>query len=343
MSHDLEIVNEQASFAYNAKRGNPWHMLGTPLDGAMPLHVMLEASGADYTVRLEPLHVSTQLGTDDEGLPIFGTIEVPDHWATVRSGGRQPEDLALGVVKGRYEIQQNVDLAEVAQSIVGLGKGDACWDTMGVIRDGRVFFAYLRLPSLHVDPQGINDEVTQGLVVATSHDGTMANTIGFSSVRVVCQNTLTMSLGNMSQKIAVKHTATAEDRIKAAAAGLSMYVKAHEALGRKAEQMLRVPGTNALNAVLKKHWPSLEGTDASKGAVTKRDNVREAIVRQYLQSPNNRKVTGPNGWGVYNAVVEYLDWEAPTRGATNRVERIALSPSLDDTKRAVADTILALA
>lgn len=343
MSHDLEIVDGRASFAFNAERGNPWHMLGTPLDGDMPLHVMLEASGADYEVRLEPLYVNVQVGEDPDGLPIFTNMEVPDHWATVRSGGCQPEDMALGVVKGRYVIQQNRELAEVAQSIVGLGNGDACWDTMGVIRDGRVFFAYLRLPSLYVDPQGINDEITQGLVVSTSHDGTMANTIGFSSVRVVCQNTLSMALGNMSQKIAVKHTATAEDRIRVAAAGLSMYVKAHEALGRKAEQMLRVPGTTALNAVLRKHWPSLEGTDASKAAITKRNNLRDAIVRQYLHSPNNRQVTGSNGWGVYNAVVEYLDWEAPIRQATNRVERIALSQSLEDTKRAVAETVLALA
>lgn len=342
MSHDLEIVNGIASFAYNGKRGNPWHMLGTDVDGDMPLHVMLEASGADYTVRLEPLHVSTQIGVDDDGLPIFGSIEVPDHWATVRSGGRQPEDMALGVVKGRYTIQQNRDLAEVAQTIVGLGNGDAVWDTMGVIRDGRVFFAYLRLPTLHVDPNGINDRVNQGLVVTTSHDGTMANTIGFSSVRVVCQNTLSMALGNLSQKIAVKHTATAEDRIKAAAAGLSMYVNAHQRLATQAEKMLRVPGVQAMNAVLDKHWPRLDA-EANQAAQTKRDNVRASIVNLYLDGPNNRRVTGDNGWGVYNAVVEYLDWEAPTRGATNRLERIALSPTLEDTKRAVANTVLALA
>lgn len=342
MSHDLEIVDGRASFAYNGKRGNPWHMLGTDVDGDMPIHVMMEASGADYTVRLEPLFVSVQHGVDDDGLPIFGTIEVPDHWATVRSGGRQPEDMALGVVKSRYAIQQNRDLAEVAQAIVGLGGGDAVWDTMGVIRDGRVFFAYLRLPSLRIDPQGINDRINQGLVVTTSHDGSMANTIGFSSVRVVCQNTLSMALGGLTQKISVKHTASAEERIKTAAAGLSMYATANERLAEAAVKMLQVDGSKALNLVLAKHFPKAD-TDAAQAVQTKRDNVRGAVVDLYLHGPHNKAVVGDNGWGVYNAAVEYLDWEANVRGTTDRFERIATSVTLDQTKRDIANTILALA
>jgi phage/plasmid-like protein (TIGR03299 family) len=342
MSHDLEIVNGKASFAYNGKRGNPWHMLGTDVEGDMPLHVMLEAARADYTVSLQPVYVSTQIGTDDGGLPIFVNTEVEGHYATVREGGAQPEAMALGIVKGRYEVQQNADLAEVAQTIVGLGKGDACWDTMGVIRDGRVFFAYLRLPSLRVDPSGINDKINQGLVVATSHDGTMQNTIGFSSVRVVCQNTLSMALGGLTQKIGVKHTANAEDRIKAAAAGLSMYINAQQRMTAEAERMMQVKGSDALNAVLKKHWPAIVADDASKTAVTKRDNVRGTIVRLYQDGPNNRQVTGDNGWGVYNAAVEYLDWEATVRGTTDRFERIITSTTLEDTKRSIAKTVLDL-
>lgn len=342
MSHDLEIVDGQASFAYNGQRGNPWHMLGTDVDGDMPLHVMLEASKADYHVGLEPVYVSTQIGTDDDGMPIWVNTEVEGHYATVRSGGAQPEAMPLGIVKGRYEVTQNADLAEIAQTVVGLGRGDACWDTMGVIRDGRVFFAYLRLPSLKVDPEGINDRINQGLVVATSHDGTMQNTLGFSSVRVVCQNTLSMALGGLTQKIGVKHTANSEERIKAAAAGLSMYAAAQKRMAVEAERMLQVPGSAALNAVLAKHWPAVKADDASKAAVTKRDNVRGDIVRLYQDGPHNRAVTGDNGWGVYNAAVEYLDWESTVRGTTNRCERIITSASLEDTKRAVAKTVLDL-
>lgn len=332
MSHDLEIVNGEASFAYNGQRGNPWHMLGTDVDGDMPLHVMLEAAHADYTVSLQPVYVMTDNGVE----------AVEGHYATVRSGGAQPHDMALGIVKGRYTVTQNADLAAVAQEIVGQGKGDATWDTMGVIRDGRVFFGYLRLPTLKVDPEGINDRITQGLVVSTSHDGTMQHTIGFSSVRVVCQNTLSMALGGLVQRIGVKHTANAEDRIRAAAAGLSMYVKANDRMRVEAERMLTVPGDVALNAVLKRHYPSLEQADVSKAAKTKRDNVRGDIVRLYLEGPNNRQVTGHNGWGVYNAAVEYLDWEATVRGTTDRYERIITSTSLEDQKRSIAKTVLDL-
>lgn len=341
MSHDLEIVNGIASFAYNGKRGNPWHMLGTDVDGDMPLHVMLEASGADYTVSLEPLYVNMQAGVDADGLPIFVNTEVPDTWATVRTGGRQPEAMPLGVVKGRYVIQQNRDLAEIAQEIVGLGNGDAVWDTMGVIRDGAVFFAYLRLPTLTIDPSGINDRITQGLVVSTSHDGTMANTIGFSSVRVVCQNTLSMALKGLTQKVSVKHTRNAEDRIKAAAAGLSMYVDCRQALATQATEMLRVNGEKALKIVLDKVWPLEDGMpDATR---TKRSNVRGSIRNLYMNGDNNVRRVGENGWAAYNAVVEYLDWEGTVRGTTNRAERIATSTTLDDQKRDIARLVLSAA
>jgi phage/plasmid-like protein (TIGR03299 family) len=332
MSHDLEIVNGEASFAYNGKRGNPWHLLGTDVDGDMPLHVMLEVSGADYKVGLEPLYVMTE----------DGAVTVPEQYATVRTGGKQPTAMALGVVKGRYEVQQNGDLAEIAQTIVGLGGGDAVWDTMGVIRDGAVFFAYLRLPSLKVDPNGINDRINQGLVVATSHDGTMANTIGYSSVRVVCQNTLSMALKGLTQRISVKHTRNAEDRIKTAAASLSMYVDCRKAYAAEAERMLQVAdGDKALKLVLDQVWPIKD--DMGDAAKTKRSNVRGSIRRLYNDGPNNVAVCGRNGWAAYNAVVEYLDWEGTVRKSTNRAERIATSTTLDDTKRDVARMVLSLA
>jgi len=334
MAHDLEIVNGEASFAYNGKRGNPWHLLGTDVEGDMPLHVMLEASHADYTVALEPVYVLG--GMSDTGQPYY--TEVEGQYATVRTGGAQPEAKALGIVKTRYEVQQNRELAEIAQEIVGLSNGDAAWDTMGVIRDGAVFFAYLRLPSVKVDPNGINDRINQGLVVSTSHDGSLANTIGYSSVRVVCQNTLSMALSGLTQKISVKHTRNAEERIKAAAAGLSMYVDCRKALAVQAEQMLAIPGEKALKFVLDQVWPIKD--DMGDAAVTKRTNVRGSIRNLYANGDNNALLVGDNGWAAYNAVVEYLDWEGTVRKTTNRAERIATSPTLDDQKRDIARMVL---
>lgn len=324
------LANGEASFAYNKERGLPWHHLGTPVDGDMPLHVMLAASHSDYEVTLEPLYVATN----------DGVTEVEGHWATVRTGGGMP-DTPLGIVKSRYAVTQIKDLAEVGLEVVGLAKGDACIDTMGNLGKGERWFMYIRLPRLNVDPFGINDAIDLGLVATTSFDGTLANTLMWSSTRVVCANTLAMAFANAVDKISVKHTATAEERLKAAAAGLSMYQRASEALARNAEAMLRVPGNVALDAVLKRHWPKL-GEDTNDASRTKRDNVREDIVRLYASGPNNAQIVGQNGWAVYNAAVEYLDWDAKIKTTTNRMERIVTSTILEDQKRSIAKTVLDL-
>ena len=52
MSHELEIVDGEASFAYRKQGGAPWHKLGVAVDGHQTAPEMLKLAKADYEVTL---------------------------------------------------------------------------------------------------------------------------------------------------------------------------------------------------------------------------------------------------------------------------------------------------
>src|SRR5690606_4354325 len=59
------------------------------------------------------------------------------------------------------------------------------------------------------------DDVTEKYIfLTTSHDGSGSITAAFTPVRIVCQNTLNASLGNMTNVVRIKHTSGAKQRIE---------------------------------------------------------------------------------------------------------------------------------
>jgi hypothetical protein len=63
---------------------------------------------------------------------------------------------------------------------------------------------------------GRNDLIEQYLFLTTSHDGYGSITAAFTPIRVFCQNTLNAALRNHSNSIKIRHTASANDRLKQA-------------------------------------------------------------------------------------------------------------------------------
>ena len=85
MSHNLEINNGNARFAYSNHQ-RPWHHLGTPMEGLQTADAMLKAAEADFTVNLVKV-----AAVDADGNVIFNTDGTPviieDSRATIRDNG----------------------------------------------------------------------------------------------------------------------------------------------------------------------------------------------------------------------------------------------------------------
>lgn len=296
MSHDLETRNGSTSFAYNAVNGDPWHRLGTPVNGNMTIEEALRVARADFTVRKLPLTVT---------LPEGGEITVPNKIATVRDVPGTDDHQVLGVLGEGYGVVQNEEALQAAYDIVGASDGEAYLDTLGVLGEGGRLFSYLRLEDLVIDPVGINDTIERGLVIYWSHDGTIAMTYAFSDIRVVCRNTVQMALSGAQRVFKAKHTSAVQDRMKQAQQVLGVSTQWAEQFKQQAERMLAVQYTeDRFKRYLDRVFP-ISAADTDR----KRRNVEgiHTQVRGIFANERNSQNYGANGWTMYNAVVEYLD------------------------------------
>lgn len=300
MSHELEMVNGKANFAYNIGNGKPWHMLGTPVDGLQTAEEMLRIANADYTVTVEPVYVK------DERTGEY--VEIDKRFATVRINPNTDELQPFEVFTQRYTPMQNAEVLAKALAIAGASGGDAVVDTVGVMFDGRQFFANIDLGSLFIDPAGINDRIDRNLMVKTSHDGTSPLVIANTDVRPVCNNTVRMAEKSARAVFKARHTPNAEERVDEAQAVLGFSTVWAESFKAQAEELLSIDvreKSARFDRVMDTLYPKADA-DTDR----KRDNRDETVTRIALAFANDRnaRLVGENGWGLFQAITEVYDW-----------------------------------
>lgn len=196
-----------------------WHRKGTILDKVFTAEEAILYANMGYTVALAPLYAKF---SDDLSLPKEqrgGIVE--GSFATYRTDNRD----IFGVVGSRYEVVQNTAAFSFFDSIVGEKK--AIYETAGVLGKGETIFLTAKLPDNIVLPG--NDIVEKYLIFTMGHDGNTPVTAMFSPTRVVCANTLAVAIGNGTNKIVIKHTKSALDKIKEAGKVMGLVHKTSEA------------------------------------------------------------------------------------------------------------------
>jgi len=338
MPANITVVEGIAAMAINVERGHPWHRMGTQVHKDMTLENALALSHSDDEV-LPITLVGINPKTGKADIPVENHVGI---WSD-RFGN-------MSVASPSYEIMQRKEILDLAYEIENLDEEAAHIDSIGNLGEhAEGFFAYIRCPDLVIDPNGVADTIERGLFAATSFNGTMPNVLGESSIRVVCENTLRMAMGQASRLIKVRHTVNAEERIKVAAQALGYVGMVDKALVEKAEKMLAVKdGDKALTAGLDYIWP-VDDKDLPDSTKTRRMNER-GDVRILFEGKGNLNVdlVGRNGWAAYNAIVEYLDHARPVRGGNGRTlvkrsEAAALPGPVSDKKAKVAELVLASA
>lgn len=171
----------------------PWHSLGNPLFPKQPLEVWQKEAGVDWEIKeSEVRFMANAIGN-------LGTIHsYPDQKVLYRSDTKE----ALSVVSKRYQVGQPHDVLEFYRDLTEAAGYEM--ETAGVLKGGRKLWA-LAKTGQSTTLKG-NDVVTGYLVLATSWDGTLATTATPTTVRVVCNNTLTIAVNGASQTIKVRHS-----------------------------------------------------------------------------------------------------------------------------------------
>ena len=245
---------------------------------------MLRAANADYQVTLTPL-TTPHPATGDP-------MTVEDNFVTGRFSPHTGEYEVWTPVKGRYAVVQNEVVLEKALAVVGSSMGDAVIDTLGVLNDGKRFFATINMEDLVIDPLGVNDVIKRNLVVESSHDGTTP--IRYINTDVA-PSAPTPSGSPRCRPRACSPLATPRTLAnKLAEAGLVLGISNEWAVAFKteAEELLAAPVSDFdISRVLDDVWPEKKA-DTDRKARTRDENI--VSVRGRLTSHKNAGGHGNN-------------------------------------------------
>ena len=307
MAHNINEANGKHSFfSVNEKA---WHGLGQIVDQYPTSAEAIKYAGLDYEVIKSPLFTWQRDETvGDNGEIIEGSqMPVPHHFATVRTDNHA----VLGVVGKDYEIVQNVNAFEFFDAIVGGGDG-ILYETAGALGKGERIFITAKLPGyLRVGKQ---DMIEQYLLLTTSHDGFGSITAAFTPVRVVCQNTLNAAMRNHSNSIKIRHTASANDRLKQAhkLMGISSnlgselegllnnwaHIKITDKEVKRLIQIAMSPNKEVLKNLAQDKVDELSTTYT---------NIVDNVYEYALGSPTQQmETTAGTVFGAYNAITGYF-------------------------------------
>ena len=307
MSHDLESVNGQTSFA--SLRQPAWHGLGTVFEEEVTTKEMLDLANLnDWNVRLEDVAIPDGFASD-KGYSFVTRTNPFD---------REQNDV-LGVVGERYVPMQNEDLFDFGDLMLD---GGGRWETAGSIKGGRQVFGSLALERETVlDPNGVGDKINTYLLINTSHDGSVAIQASITPVRVVCANTLNVALSSVKgkkgikQSFKIRHTATASGKVQQAREALGLANAYMDEFDIMAKDMIESEiSKSKFDELIALAYPAPTGED-KKGSYKKYQSKVDLLQSIYVGQYNNT-IAGTK-WGAYNALTERLDWYRSARGGTN--------------------------
>ncbi len=277
----------------------PWHGLGNQLTQNQPLEVWLREAGMDWDIRSSPVHYR-----GDDSLRQFNDVKV-----LYRSDNHN----ALSVVSNRYQVVQPREVLEFYRDLVDLGGFEL--ETAGVLKGGKKLWALARTGQETL-LKG-DDRVAAYLLLATACDGTLATTAQFTSVRVVCNNTLQMATGDCNGAIKVPHSTKFDaDKVKQQ---LGLGVTSWQ---RFIVDMRRLADRPVHPFEARRYLVELMGDPDLPFHSQPNSKALNRVFDLFAGAGKGSSLASANdtAWGLVNAVTQYVDHERRSRSDDNRLD-----------------------
>ncbi len=159
----------------------PWHGLGNQLIPNQPLEVWAQQAGMDWRIESSDVNYMAQ---NHRGQSIIMPFE--EQRVLYRSDTHAP----LSVVSQRFQEVQPMKILEFYRDLTEQSGFEL--ETAGVLKGGKKFWALAKTGQTSALK---GKDVSNGyILLATACDGTLATTAQFTSIRVVCNNTLAIAL-----------------------------------------------------------------------------------------------------------------------------------------------------
>jgi len=165
----------------------PWHGLGTRVSENISVDDMLKESGLDWEVQKVPAYAE-----------LNGQKIASGHDMLIRTS----DNTALDMVSGNWNPVQNAEAFDFFREFVEAG--DMEMHTAGSLQDGKRVWCLAKIKdSFTING---NDKIDSYMLLTNPHMYGRAVDIRFTPIRVVCNNTLTLSLGQKSDyQVSMSH------------------------------------------------------------------------------------------------------------------------------------------
>lgn len=301
MAHELTITNNQAEMAFIGE--TPWHGLGQKLEENASIEQWQKAAGMDWSIESAPV----QFYSDDSG---YASNVFDGQNVLYRSDNEMP----LSVVSDRYKPVQPKEVLEFFRDLVE--ENGFKIHTAGTLRGGKRMWALAETGKF--DEVCHHDGIGGYLLLSTSCDKTLATTARFTTVRVVCNNTLSIAQSDKSNTVSFSHIQEFDhEAVKAklgnAVASFGSFMEMAKHL--QSQQL----GVAASEEFLKNLLASVSQIKTPDYDMTKNRAYRK-IIALFDCEAKGLSLVGHTKWGMLNAVTEYYDHHAPSRSNDARLD-----------------------
>lgn len=305
MAHQLtERANGKVEMAYVGD--TPWHGLGQKLTEHSTIADWTVEAGMDWAIKRSRV----RYGEGDNARVL------EDQHVLFRSDAKD----ALGIVSAKYKIVQPREVMEFFADLTGVA--GFTMETAGTMFEGRRFWALAHIGQSAVIKHAA-DMVGGYLLLCTSADGSLATTGRMTTVRVVCNNTLSMALsGKAKHEVKIGHrshfnAAAMKDQLGIERDGFTAWAATMRLLANESCSYTEAEQT-VFTLLTKEDW--------HKASVEKIADARETrgyrtIMALFNGEGKGSTLTGVKDtrWGLLNAITEYADFHVRATSQDNRL------------------------
>ncbi|MPV64325.1 DUF932 domain-containing protein [Burkholderia sp. BE17] len=286
----------------------PWHGLGNRLTPNQSIEDWKRAAGMDWSIE------EAEVRFVAAGNRNLGSIHAfPEQKVLYRSDTKAP----LSVVSSRYAVVQPTEILEFYRDVTEIGGFEL--ETAGVLKEGRKLWALAKTG--HSGLLKGKDKIGGYLLLATACDGTLATTAQFTSVRVVCNNTLQIALGDSTGVVKVPHrsqfdAAAVKRQLGIAVSSWDAFMVRTKALAER-----KITDSTA-EAFLRRVLTYSTANLPDRETVAVNERAIKAVGQLYAGRGKGADLPSAAGtaWGLLNAVTEYVDHHRRARTDNHRID-----------------------
>ena len=290
MPANITVTNGVAEMM-TADGRDAWHGLGARLSQVATAQEAIEAASMDWEVEMREVFIQTPSSTPEARQ----FMAIPNKKAVTRMDNGK----VYGVFSDGYTPLQNRDAFTFFDSVVGAG--EAIYHTAGTLGGGSRIWILAKLPGdLKLSD---SDVLERYILLANSHDGSLAVTMKPTTVRVVCNNTLSVAMGGETNKLfKAVHTTNVMQRVNQARETLGLQEAYFAMMMRGIE---RLADERMTQASAEEFLVELFGQEENPEAIsTRMRNQMDTVGDLFINGVGNH---GLNNWDMLNAVTEFVD------------------------------------